>query len=74
MSDDLSLFDRRMRKPAAISLTAGLILGVMAIGAQRITGGTDTAWLLAIPYGLLAAAFLYGITYRNLAKRLEYES
>jgi len=74
MSDDLSLFDRRMRKPAAISLTVGFALGIMSVQAQRLSYSGDYPWTLALIYGPLAAAMLYGVTYRNLSKRLEHES
>lgn len=72
MSDDISLFHRRMRKPAIISVVAGLGLGFLAIGAHRMTTGNQVSWLLAFAYGGLAAIMLYGVTYRNLKRRLEH--
>lgn len=74
MSDDLSLFDRRMRKPAAISVVGGVMLGVLSVQSQRFVAGAETPWLLAIPLSILAATALYGVTYKNLAQRLEHES
>ena len=73
MSDELSLFHPRMRKPAVISVVGGLALGFMAVQGQRIQTGGQMPWWLAVPLGLLAAAFLYGIAYRNL-KKLEEAS
>jgi len=74
MSDDLSLFDRRMRKQAVISVVAGGALGVMAIQSQRITTAAEPPWFMAIVYGFLAAAALYAVSYRTLEKRLEHQS
>ncbi|WP_262180395.1 hypothetical protein [Haloarcula laminariae] len=73
MSDDISLFHPRMRKPGLIALVFGLLLGFLAVGAQRIAGGTGQSPVLGIGLGLLAAAFLYGIMYRNLSERLSEE-
>jgi len=73
MSDDISLFHPRMRKPAVIAVVFGLVLGFLAIGSQRFSEGAPDPWFLAVPYGLLAAAFLYGIMYRNLSRRLAHE-
>ncbi|WP_324664018.1 hypothetical protein [Haloarcula sediminis] len=73
MSDDISPFHPRMRKPGLIALVFGLVLGFLAVGAQRITDGTGQSLLLGVVLGLLAAAFLYGIMYRNLSKRLAQE-
>jgi drug/metabolite transporter (DMT)-like permease len=73
MSDDISLFHPRMRKPAVIALMFGLVLGFLAVGAQRINGGTGQSLPLGIALGLLAAAFLYGVMYRNLSKHLSQE-
>ena len=73
MSDDISLFHPRMRKPAAFALVFGLVLGFLAVGAQRITDGSDQSLVLGVVLGLLAAAFLYGIMYRNLSERLSQE-
>ena len=74
MSDDLSLFDRRLRKQAAISLTGGAVLGVLAIQSQRISTGAETPWVMALVYGFLAAVALYAVSYRTLEKRLEHQS
>jgi len=74
MSDDVSLFHPRMRKPAVISLVFGLLLGFLAVGAQRITDGNGQALPLGLVLGLLAAAFLYGIMYRNLKHHLSQEA
>ncbi|MDS0283396.1 hypothetical protein [Haloarcula onubensis] len=73
MSDDISLFHPRMRVPAVIALVFGLVLGFLAVGAQRIIGGSGQSLVLAIVLGLLAAAFLYGIMYRNLSAHLAAE-
>jgi len=73
MSDDISLFHPRMRKPAVYALTFGLTLGFLAIGGQRLNDAGAQEWYFAIPYGLLAAAFLYGIMYRNLSERIARE-
>jgi len=70
MSDDISPLHPRMRKPAVISLVFGLALGFLAMGAQRIRGGSGQSLPLAIVLGLLAAAFLFGIMYRNLSQHL----
>jgi len=73
MSDDISLFHPRMRKPAVIALVFGLLLGFLAVGAQRIRFGTEQPLILGVVLGLLAAAFLYGIMYRNLSKHIAQE-
>jgi len=73
MTDDFSLFHPRMRKPAAVAVVAGFTLGFLAVGAQRVQGGDATEWWLALLYGSLAAAMLYGVSYRNLKKRYDYE-
>lgn len=73
MSDDISLFHPRMRKPAVIALVFGLILGFLAVGARGIATGSSLSLVLALVLGLLAAAFLYGIMYRNLSVRLSQE-
>jgi len=70
MSDDISLFHRRMRKPAALALVIGFGLGIISIQAQRLSTGSEYPWILAIPYGLIAAAMLYGVMYQNISKRL----
>jgi len=74
MSDDISLFHPRMRKPAVIALVFGLVLGFLSVGAQRIAGGSGQSLVLGVALGLLAAAFLYGIMYRNLSKHLSEEA
>jgi len=73
MSDDISLFHPRMRKPAVIALTFGLVLGFLAVGAQSITTGSAQSVILGVVLGLLAASFLYGIMYRNLSQHLSRE-
>jgi len=73
MSDDISLFHPRMRKPAVIALVFGLVLGFLAVGAQAITGGSGQSPILGLVLGLLAAAFLYGIMYRNLEAHIAEE-
>ena len=73
MSDDISLFHPRMRKPAVISLGFGLVLGFLAVGAQGIDSGAGNSPILGIVLGLLAAAFLYGVMYSNLSARIENE-
>jgi len=72
MSDDISLFHRRMRLPAAIAVVGGFGLGFLAVGAQRIQGNPAELWLGLI-FGVLAAGFLYGVMYRNLKRRIAYE-
>jgi high-affinity Fe2+/Pb2+ permease len=72
MSDDISLFHPRMKKPAVIAVVGGFGLGFLAVGAQRIQGGGTPLWIGAL-MGILAAGFLYGIMYRNLKHRLQYE-
>jgi len=73
MSDDISLFHPRMRKPAVIALVFGLTLGFLAVGAQRIIDGSGQSLPTGIVLGLLAAAFLYGIMYRNLSQHISQE-
>jgi len=73
MSDDISLFHPRMRKPAIIALVFGLVLGFLAVGAQRIATESSSSILLGVVLGLLAAAFLYGIMYRNLSQHIAGE-
>ena len=73
MSDDISLFHPRMRKPAVIALVFGLLLGFLAVGAQGMSSGTGDSPILGIVLGLLAAAFLYGVMYRNLSEQLSEE-
>ena len=73
MSDDISLFHPRMRKPAAIALVFGLVLGFLAVGAQRISGGSGQSLVTGVVMGLLATAFLYGIMYRNLSAHIAEE-
>jgi|GEM_PF-978526 drug/metabolite transporter (DMT)-like permease len=73
MSDDISLFHPRMRKPGIIALVFGLILGFLAVGAQRISGGDGQSLVVGVVLGLLAAAFLYGIMYRNLSQHIAQE-
>lgn len=73
MSDDISLFHPRMRKPAVIALVFGLVLGFLAVGAQGIDSGSGNSPVLGLVLGLLAAAFLYGVMYRNLSAQLENE-
>lgn len=70
MSDDISLFHPRMRKPAVIALVFGLVLGFLSVGAQGISTETGGSLVLGVVLGLLAAAFLYGVMYRNLSKQL----
>lgn len=70
MSDDISPFHPRMRKPAVMALVFGLVLGFLAVGAQGITTGSSLSPILGLVLGLLAAAFLYGIMYRNLSAQL----
>ena len=74
MSDDLSLFDRRMRKPAAISVTAGLTLGFLSVQVQQFNTTINAPVALALIYGALASAALYAVSYRNRKRRLERES
>ncbi|GGN93207.1 MULTISPECIES: hypothetical protein [Haloarcula] len=69
MSDDFSPFDRRMRWPAVVSAVAGFGLGFVAVFAQRTGTGADVPWVYALPFGALAAAFLFGVMYRNLSKQ-----
>jgi len=73
MSDDISLFHTRMRKPAVIALVFGLTLGFLAVGTQRMMGGAGQSLPVGIALGLLAAAFLYGIMYRNLSQHIAQE-
>ncbi|MBX0287568.1 hypothetical protein [Haloarcula salinisoli] len=73
MSDDISLFHPRMRKPAIYAAVFGLILGFLAIKGQRIATGGGQPWVLVAPYAILSAAFLYGIMYRNLSQHLSQE-
>jgi len=72
MSDDISLFHPRMKKPAVISVVGGFGLGFLAVGAQRIQGTATPLWL-GLVFGILAGSFLYGVMYRNLKHRMEYE-
>jgi len=72
MSDDISVFHRRMRKPAIIATVAGFSLGFLAVGAQWLQGEESPLWLAPV-LGVLATAFLYGVMYRNLERRIEYE-
>ena len=55
MSDDISLFHPRMRKPAAISVVGGFGLGFLAVGAQWVQGNPSTVWL-GFVLGALATA------------------
>lgn len=71
MSDDLSPFDKRMRRPAVISFTAGILLGFIAVFAQRELMGTDTPILMGIVFGLLAAGALYAKSYQALSAQLD---
>lgn len=71
MSDDLSLFDERMRRPAIISLVGGMTLGFIAVFAQRTLIGTDTPVAMGVVFGLLAAGALYGKSYSTYSKRLD---
>ena len=73
MSDDISLFHPRMRKPAVIALVFGLVLGFLSVGARQMTGGAGQSPIFGVVLGLLAAAFLYGIMYRNLSKHIAEE-
>jgi len=72
MSDDISPFHPRMRKPAVIAVVGGLTLGFLAVGSQRIQGNSTALWQ-GLVFGFLAASFLYGVMYRNLKHRMEYE-
>jgi protein-S-isoprenylcysteine O-methyltransferase Ste14 len=71
MSDDISLFHRRMRKPALISLVAGFGLGFVSVQVRRITTTYATPWWWAIIFGVLAATMLYAVSYSNLKKQIE---
>jgi drug/metabolite transporter (DMT)-like permease len=73
MSDDISLFHPRMRRPAVYALSFGLLLGFLAIKSQQIRGGSNQSPILGVVLGLLAAAFLYGIMYRNLSEHHSQE-
>jgi len=73
MSEDISLFHPRMRKPAVIALLFGLTLGFLAVGAQRIRDGSGGSVILGVVLGLLAASFLYVIMYRNLSQHIAQE-
>jgi hypothetical protein len=70
MADDLSLFDRRMRGPAAVAVAAGVVLGLLT--GYTVGAGTPDgpSWTLVAPFGLLATVFLYLGAYRNLSKRV----
>lgn len=74
MSDDLSLFDRRMRKSAVISVTGGLLLGFLSVQVQQPDIPIKDFVVLALVYGALAAAALYAVSYRNRKRLLERES
>lgn len=69
MTDDISLFDERMRGPAAIAVAAGVVLGLLT--GYTIGAGTPDgpSWGLVAPFALLATAFLYLAAYRNLSKQ-----
>jgi len=71
MSDDLSLFDERLRRSAVISLVSGMLLGFLAVMGQRMQTSVETPWGMGVVFGLLAAAALYGVSYRNHSRRLE---
>ena len=70
MTDDISLFDRRMRGPAGIAIAAGVILGLLT--GYTVGAGTPDgpSWTLVVPFALLASVFLYLGAYRNLSKRV----
>lgn len=69
MSDDFSIFDKRMRAPAVISVAAGGILTILAGISAGVGQPEGPSWLYMIPFGLLAALFLFFVTYRNLSKQ-----
>lgn len=71
MSDDISLFHPRMRKPAAIALVAGFGLGFISVQVRRVTTSYATPWWWALIFGVLAATMLYGVAYSNISKQLE---
>jgi len=71
MTDDLSPFDDRMRRPAVISIVGGMLLGFMAIYAQRILMGVDTPIVMGVVFGLLASAALFANSYRSISARLD---
>lgn len=73
MSDDISLFHPRMRKPAVIALVFGLTLGFMSVGAARLGNRPGQSLFFGVVFGLLATAFLYGVMYSNLSKQIENE-
>ncbi|WP_254272088.1 hypothetical protein [Haloarcula marina] len=70
MSDSLSPFDDRMRWPALGAVVIGFGLAFLAVYVQRTAGGTAPPWAFALPFGAIAAAFLYAVMYRNMSKRL----
>jgi len=71
MSEDLSPFDHRMRRPAIISLVGGMTLGFVAVYAQRILMGADTPIPMGIVFGLLASVALFANSYNNISNQLE---
>lgn len=70
MTDDISLFDRRMRGPAAVAVLAGAVLGLLT--GYTIGAGTPEgpSWSYIVPFALLATVALYLMAYRNLSKRV----
>ncbi|MBV0925134.1 hypothetical protein KTS45_13095 [Halomicroarcula limicola] len=68
---DLSPLDRRMRWPTVAALVVGFGLGVLAVLVPRTVGGAALPWVVALPFGGVAALFLYGVMYRNLSERIE---
>lgn len=74
MTDDLSLFDERLRGAALYSLAFGLGLGALSVLFVRMQIAPSMTWAAAIPLGLFAALALYLVSYRNYAKRLAIES
>ncbi|MBX0295150.1 hypothetical protein [Haloarcula nitratireducens] len=68
---DLSPLDRRMRWPTVAALVVGFGLGALAVFVPRTVGGEPVPWTLALPFGGVAALFLYGVMYRNLSARAE---
>ncbi|MFB6222215.1 MAG: hypothetical protein ABEH86_00900 [Haloarcula sp.] len=70
MADDISPLDRRMRGPAVIAVSAGVVLGLLT--GYTVGAGTPDgpSWVLIAPFALLATVFLYLAAYRNLSKRV----
>ncbi|WP_135303995.1 hypothetical protein [Haloarcula amylovorans] len=68
---DLSPFDRRMRWPTVAAIVVGFGLGVLAVLVPRTISDVTLPWVVALPFGGVAALFLYGVMYRNLSARAE---